>query len=145
MIDLGIIDSLLVAMLSQPDMFRRACATGTDTGRPGFALLALASALALGVPRCVPTMPRSQRSGRLWPHRKDRSGRVTQPTGETPRKGVPMNSNRTKAAVVGALAGGVTLTLLSPISPALAFDSGGLHLALTVQSPATLVSRGGRR
>ncbi|HEX8095597.1 hypothetical protein [Jatrophihabitans sp.] len=54
-----------------------------------------------------------------------------------------MNTNRTKAAVIGGtLAGGVTLALLSPSSPAMAFDSGGLHLALTVQSPATLVARG---
>jgi hypothetical protein len=54
-----------------------------------------------------------------------------------------MNNNRAKAAVIGgALAGGVTLALLSPSSPALAFDSGGLHLALTVQSPATLIARG---
>jgi hypothetical protein len=54
-----------------------------------------------------------------------------------------MNNHRTKAAVIGgALAGGVTLALLSPSSPALAFDSGGLHLDVTVQSPATLVARG---
>ncbi|MDQ1738866.1 MAG: hypothetical protein QOE53_518, partial [Pseudonocardiales bacterium] len=54
-----------------------------------------------------------------------------------------MNRNRAKAAAIGgALAGGVTLALLSPSSPALAFDSGGLYLALTVQSPATLVARG---
>jgi hypothetical protein len=54
-----------------------------------------------------------------------------------------MNNHRTKATVIGAaLAGGVTLALLSPSSPALAFDSGGLHLHLTVQSPATLVARG---
>jgi hypothetical protein len=54
-----------------------------------------------------------------------------------------INKNRTKAAVLGgALAGGVTLALLSPAAPALAFDSGGLHLDFTVQSPATLVARG---
>jgi hypothetical protein len=54
-----------------------------------------------------------------------------------------MNNNRTKAAVLGgALAGGVALALLSPAAPALAFDSGGLHLDLSVQSPATLVARG---
>lgn len=54
-----------------------------------------------------------------------------------------MNNNRAKAATIGcALAGGVTLAMLSPAAPALAFDSGGLHLALTVQSPATLVARG---
>jgi hypothetical protein len=54
-----------------------------------------------------------------------------------------MNNNRAKAAVFGGtLAGAVTLALLSPSSPALAFDSGGLHLDLTVQSPATLIARG---
>ena len=54
-----------------------------------------------------------------------------------------MNNNRTKAAVLGgALAGGVALALLSPAAPALAFDSGGLHLELAVQSPATLLARG---
>jgi hypothetical protein len=54
-----------------------------------------------------------------------------------------MNSYKAKAAVIGgALAGGVTLALLSPSAPALAFDSGGLHLDFTVQSPATLVARG---
>jgi hypothetical protein len=54
-----------------------------------------------------------------------------------------MNNNRTKAAVIGgALVGGVALALLSPAAPALAFDSGGLYLAVAVQSPATLVARG---
>jgi hypothetical protein len=54
-----------------------------------------------------------------------------------------MNTSRTKAAVVGAvLAGGTALALFSPGSPALAFLSGGLHLDVTVQSPATLVARG---
>jgi hypothetical protein len=54
-----------------------------------------------------------------------------------------MNTSRTKAAVVGtALAGGAALALFSPASPALAFLSGGLHLDVTVQSPATLVARG---
>lgn len=53
-----------------------------------------------------------------------------------------MNTNRTKAAVLGgALAGGVALALLSPATPALASDS-GLPLAITVQSPGTLVARG---
>jgi hypothetical protein len=54
-----------------------------------------------------------------------------------------MNTSRTKAAVVGtALAGGAALALFSPASPALGFLSGGLHLDVTVQSPATLVARG---
>ncbi len=54
-----------------------------------------------------------------------------------------MNTNRTKAAVIGgALAGGIALVLLSPSSPALAYYSGGLHLDATALSPATLVSRG---
>jgi hypothetical protein len=54
-----------------------------------------------------------------------------------------MKNNRTKAAVLGgALVGGVALTLLSPAAPALAFDSGGLHLDLAVQSPVTLLARG---
>jgi hypothetical protein len=54
-----------------------------------------------------------------------------------------MNKNRTKAAVIGgALAGGAALALLSPAAPALAFDSGGLHLSIAVQSPATLIARG---
>jgi Na+/H+ antiporter NhaC len=53
-----------------------------------------------------------------------------------------MNTSRTKAAVVGTvLAGGTALALLSPASPALAFLSGGLHLDVTAQSPATLVAR----
>ncbi|HEY0166266.1 MAG TPA: hypothetical protein VGB75_04410 [Jatrophihabitans sp.] len=52
-----------------------------------------------------------------------------------------MNNNRMKAAV-GALAGGAALALLGPGAPALAFDSDGLHLEFTVQSPATLVARG---
>jgi hypothetical protein len=54
-----------------------------------------------------------------------------------------MNTSRTKAAVVGtALAGGAALALFSPASSALGFLSGGLHLDVTVQSPATLVARG---
>ena len=54
-----------------------------------------------------------------------------------------MNISRTKAALVGiALAGGAALALFSPASPALGFLSGGLHLDVTVQSPATLVARG---
>lgn len=54
-----------------------------------------------------------------------------------------MNSNRTKAAVIGGvLAAGAALTLLSPSSPALAYDSDGLYLHLAAQSPATLVARG---
>jgi hypothetical protein len=53
-----------------------------------------------------------------------------------------MNTNRTKAAVLGgALAAGAALALLSPAAPAWASDS-GLTLAITVQSPATLVARG---
>lgn len=53
-----------------------------------------------------------------------------------------MNNNRTKATVLGgALAAGAALALLSPAAPALASDS-GLNLAVTVQSPATLVARG---
>jgi hypothetical protein len=54
-----------------------------------------------------------------------------------------MKISRTKAAVVGtALAGGAALALFSPASPALGFLSGGLHLDVTAQSPATLVARG---
>ena len=54
-----------------------------------------------------------------------------------------MYHHRTKAAVIGsALAGGAALALLAPASPALAFDSNGLHLDISVQSPATLVARG---
>jgi hypothetical protein len=54
-----------------------------------------------------------------------------------------MNTNRMKAGVIGAaLVGGAALALLSPSSPALAYYSGGLHLDVTPQSPATLVSRG---
>jgi len=54
-----------------------------------------------------------------------------------------MNVGRTRATVVGtALAGAAGLALISPASPALAFLSGGLHLDVTVQSPATLVARG---
>jgi hypothetical protein len=53
-----------------------------------------------------------------------------------------MNNTRTKAAVLGGvLAGGAALALLSPAAPALASDS-GMTLAITVQSPATLVARG---
>lgn len=74
-------------------------------------------------------------------------GRITQPAGGGLAKGVPMNTqrnaNRTKAIVVSAaLAGGAALALLSPSSPALAYYSGGLHLDVTAQSPASLVSRG---
>ncbi|MEO6500896.1 MAG: hypothetical protein ABIQ09_03185 [Jatrophihabitantaceae bacterium] len=54
-----------------------------------------------------------------------------------------MNTNRMKAGVIGAaLVGGAALALLSPSSPALAYYSGGLHLDVTPQSPAFLVSRG---
>jgi hypothetical protein len=54
-----------------------------------------------------------------------------------------MNNNRTKAAVLGGtLAAGAALALLSPSSPALAYDSDGLYFAIAVQSPATLVARG---
>jgi hypothetical protein len=54
-----------------------------------------------------------------------------------------MNNSRTKAAVIGgALAGGVSLALLSPAAPAMAFDSGGVYFAITVQSPGTLIARG---
>lgn len=54
-----------------------------------------------------------------------------------------MKISRTKAAVVGtALAGGAALALFSPASTALGFLSGGLHLDVTAQSPATLVARG---
>jgi len=54
-----------------------------------------------------------------------------------------MNTNKTKAAVLGAaLVGGAALVLLSPSSPALAYYSGGLHLDVTPLSPASLVSRG---
>ncbi|HEX8095595.1 hypothetical protein [Jatrophihabitans sp.] len=54
-----------------------------------------------------------------------------------------MKNNRTKAAVLGGtLAAGAALALLSPASPAWAYDSDGLYLAIAVQSPATLVARG---
>ena len=54
-----------------------------------------------------------------------------------------MYHNRTKAAVLGsALAGGAALALLGPAAPALAFDSGDLHLDVNVASTATLVARG---
>jgi hypothetical protein len=54
-----------------------------------------------------------------------------------------MYHNRTKAAVLGsALAGGAALALLAPAAPALAFDSGDLHLDINVESPITLVARG---
>ncbi|HEY0166263.1 MAG TPA: hypothetical protein VGB75_04395 [Jatrophihabitans sp.] len=56
---------------------------------------------------------------------------------------IKANGNRAKAAVIGAaLVGGSALVLLSPSSPALAYYSGGLHLDVTPQSPASLVSRG---
>ncbi|MEO7262365.1 MAG: hypothetical protein ABI047_14085 [Jatrophihabitantaceae bacterium] len=56
---------------------------------------------------------------------------------------IKANATRTKAAVIGTvLAGGSALVLLSPSSPALAYYSGGLHLDITPQSPAALVSRG---
>jgi hypothetical protein len=54
-----------------------------------------------------------------------------------------MNTNRTKATVIGgALAGGVALALLSPAAPALADDSSGVLASISVQSHATLVLRG---
>lgn len=54
-----------------------------------------------------------------------------------------MNSNRTKAAVIGgALTAGAALALLSPAAPALAYDSDGMVFSISVQSPATLVGRG---
>ncbi len=56
-----------------------------------------------------------------------------------------MNTNGMKPALIGtALAGGAALALLSPSSPALAYYSGGLHLDVTPQSPASLVSRAPR-
>ena len=54
-----------------------------------------------------------------------------------------MRVNRTKAAMVGTvLAGGAALAVLGSSAPAVAFDSGGLHLEVTPLSPATLVARG---
>ncbi|HJQ01006.1 MAG TPA: hypothetical protein VJ851_05360 [Jatrophihabitans sp.] len=50
-----------------------------------------------------------------------------------------MKANRMKAVV---LAGGAAVAVLGSSAPALAFDSGGLHLEVTPLSPATLVARG---
>jgi len=54
-----------------------------------------------------------------------------------------MKTNKTKVAVVGtALSGAAVVALLGGAGPAVAYDSGGLHLDATAQSPARLVARG---
>ena len=54
-----------------------------------------------------------------------------------------MSSTRAKAAALGAtLATGIAIVLVGPSSPALAYDYYGLHLDITAESPATLVSQG---
>jgi hypothetical protein len=54
-----------------------------------------------------------------------------------------MKANRTKAVVVGTvLAAGAAVAILGSSVPALAADSGGLHVDITPLSPATLVARG---